>query len=715
MNKHIEKVLVAEGKEIVFETGLLAKQADGAAVVKMGDSMVLCTMCTGSEGGSGFFPLTVEYREKAYAAGKIPGGFVKREARPSESEILTARLIDRPIRPMFPEGFMNEVQVILNVLSADASTPCDTLGISAASLSAGLSSTQFEQQVAAVRVAFVEGSYIINPSHEEMDTSDLEMVVAGTESSVVMVEGGAWEVAEDVIVAGIMEGHKAIKLLCQAQQKVVDAVGKEKEEFVAPEVDKELFDKIKGMVSDKLDKAFHTPMVKTQHYPAMAQIEAELIEELGEEYEERVGEVKELFGEIKRTAMREMILNEGVRIDGRATTDIRPIYTEAGLVPNAHGSALFQRGETQGLVVVTLGSKSDEQMVETLYGSIYKNYMLHYNFPPFSVGECKRVGSVSRREIGHGHLAERALAPVLPHPEDFPYTIRVVSEILESNGSSSMASVCGGSLSLMDTGIPVKTSVAGIAMGLISEGDKVKILSDITGTEDHLGDMDFKVTGTTEGITAFQMDIKIKGITPELMSEALNQANAGRKHILAEMGKTLSEPRAELPDKAPSIITTTIKPAKIREVIGPGGAVIKGIQEKTGVDINISDDGMVVISAPSNVAGKAAEKMVHEIVAEVEKGKVYEGTVKKLMAFGAFVEVLPGKEGLCHISELSHDRVEKVEDVVQVGDKVTVQCINIDNKGRVNLSIKATMDRPDAPADESVETSEESTEKTTAS
>jgi len=686
---------LGDEKSIRFETGRLAKQAAGSTLIQMGDAVLLATVCYGPEKeDQDFFPLTVEYREKAYAAGRFPGGYIKREARPSEEEILTARIIDRPIRPMFPDGFTREVQVIINVLSADPKMNTGALGVSGASLAIGLSDLPFEEQVAAVRVAVVDGKNIVNPTHEEMEIADLELVVGGTQTSVCMVEGGAWEVPEETVIGAIMAGHEVVKEMCRKQQELIDMVHSGvKQEFIAPEPDAELVEKIKAYAVPKLQELFHVDMVKTEHYPAMDKLQAEVVEFLGEEYADRTGEVKSIFKDIERTEMRNMILAEGRRIDGRKTDEIRPIEIETSVLPGTHGSALFQRGETQGLVTCTLGTKADEQRVESLQGEGFKNYMLHYNFPPFSVGEAKRVGSVSRREVGHGHLAERSLSPVLPHPDDFPYTIRLVSEILESNGSSSMASVCGGSLALMDTGVPIKEPVAGIAMGLISEGDQVQILSDITGTEDHLGDMDFKVTGTSTGITAFQMDIKIRGIDADLMARAMEQAKAGRMHILEKM-KTLglAEPRAEMSDNAPTIIKFKIPSNKIRDIIGPGGATIKHIQSTTGTDINVTDDGSVQIFAPMAKAGKVAHRMLEEIVADIEPGRVYNGKVKSIVTFGAFVEVLPGKEGLVHISEIARERIDKVEDVLSLGDEVKVKCIGVDPRGKVKLSMKALLE-----------------------
>ena len=712
-------VTLPDGRVITFETGRIAKQARGAAVAKMGDAFVLSTVCYGEEKEGDFFPLTVEYREKAYAAGRLPGGYNKREAgRPSDEETLSARIIDRPIRPMFPENFTREVQVIVQVLSADRKFAPDVLGVSAASLSIGLSELPFEQQVAAVRVAVVDGQNIVMPTYEQMACADLDLVVAGTEDSVCMVEGGAYEVSEDTMINAILAGHEAIKLMCKAQQELVDRCAKPKMELKPQhvgEAHEKLLATVKEVVWDELNKDVHSNMVKTDFYPAMADLCAKMLEDerilaiIGKDEEQDpalVADAKAIFSDYERTAMREMILNEDVRLDGRTTTEVRPIEIELGVLPSAHGSAIFQRGETQGLVVCTLGSKADEQRYESLQGEGSKSYMLHYNFPPYCVGECKRLG-MSRREIGHGHLAERSLAAVLPLPEDFPYTIRVVSEIQESNGSSSMASVCGGCLSLMDAGVPIKAPVAGVAMGLISEkgsvkeGGKIKILTDITGTEDHLGDMDFKVTGTAEGITAFQMDIKIRGITPELMREALEQARQGRLHILGKMAELgLAAPRPKVSEKAPTMIKMRIPTNKIRDVIGSGGSVIKGMQSQTGCTINIDDDGNIDIAAPSGKAAVVCRRMIEELTAEPEPGRKYKGKVKTIQPFGAFVEILPGRDGLVHISELADHRVDKVEDVVHVGDEVEVLCLGVDPKGKVKLSMKALLPPKAAPAAE---------------
>ncbi len=711
-----ESVTLPDGRVLTFETGRLAKQARGSAVAKMGDAFLLSTVCYGEEKDGDFFPLTVEYREKSYAAGRLPGGYSKREpGRPSDEEILSARIIDRPIRPMFPENFTREVQVIVQVLSADKSFAPDVLGVSAASLSIGLSELPFEQQVAAVRVAVVDGQNIVMPTYDQLAVADLDLVVAGTEDSVCMVEGGAYEVSEDTMIGAILAGHEVIKEMCKAQQKLVERCAKPKMELKPQHVGEEhekLLATVKKVVWEELNKDVHSNMVKTDFYPAMADLCKRMLEDeritaitgAGDEADAKlVADAKAIFSDYERTAMREMILNEHVRLDGRTTTEVRPIEIEMGVLPRAHGSAIFQRGETQGLVICTLGTKADEQRYESLQGEGSKSYMLHYNFPPYSVGECKKLG-LSRREIGHGHLAERSLAAVLPLPEDFPYTIRVCSEIEESNGSSSMASVCGGCLSLMDAGVPIKAPVAGIAMGLISEkgsvkeGGKIEILSDITGTEDHLGDMDFKVTGTAEGITAFQMDIKIRGITPELMRQALEQAKQGRLHILNKMTTLgLAEPRPKVSEKAPTMIKMKVPTNKIRDVIGSGGSVIKGMQAQTGCTINIDDNGNVDIAAPSGKAAAVCRRMIEELTAEPEAGRKYKGKVKTIQPFGAFVEILPGRDGLVHISELADHRVDKVEDVVHVGDEVEVLCLGVDPKGKVKLSMKALL--PPKPAE----------------
>jgi polyribonucleotide nucleotidyltransferase len=708
-NKKEIVVEYAEGKSLRYETGRIAKQARGSVMAYEGDSALLATMCYGADVEADFFPLTVEYREKMYAAGRIPGGYFRREGKPTEEEVLTCRLIDRPIRPMFPEDFTREVQLINQVLSADRKFSCGVHGIGASSLAIGLSDLVFEEQVAGVRVAKVGDKYIVNPTYAEIEESSLEMVVAGTAKSVTMVEGGAWECSEEELIEAILVGHASIQKLCVAQQALVDEMGVEKMTYVPKAKDMDLYNKVSDLCRAKLAKIFREiPMTKSQHYPEMARLAKETIAELGEEYADKAKLAKAYFSEIERDEMRLAILDISKRIDGRALADVRPITIEVGCLPSTHGTALFQRGETQALAVATLGTKNDEQRVETLQGEVTKTYMLHYNFPPYSVGEVKRFGNQSRREVGHGHLAERSLYPVLPHPDDFPYTLRVVSEIMESNGSSSMASVCSGALCLMDAGVPLKDPVAGIAMGLIAESEslsadtRVAILSDISGTEDHLGDMDFKVAGTKDGITAFQMDIKIKGITPELMAKALSQAKEGRMHILSKMNEVLPTARPEVNINAPVMLNTSVPSNKIRDVIGPGGSVIRGIQATTGTTISIDDNGNVQIAAASRKAGNLAMKMVREIVAEAEPGKIYKGKVKSIVQFGAFVEILPGKDGLVHISELSNSKVDRVEDVLALGEEIEVLCMGVDPKGKIKLSLKALLP-VEAPAAETTE------------
>ncbi|MFC1584741.1 polyribonucleotide nucleotidyltransferase [Fibrobacterota bacterium] len=680
-------IQISENKTITIETGKLAKQADGSVVVRLGDTMALVTVCVGEERDVDFFPLTVEYREKTYAAGKFPGGYLKRESRPSDKEVLTCRLIDRPLRPLFPKNFKNEVQIATTIINSDGKNDADAIAILGASCAVGLSSLPLEKLIAAVRVCRINGEFIVAPTYADLEDADLDMMVAGSEDSIVMVEGGAYEVSEQVMVDGITAGHEVIKKLVAAQQELISRVQPEKIEVSQAEVNAELFAKVEEMAVGKLKEAFHIPMTKKPHYKAMKAIKQTVLKSLEEAYPEQESEIEKYFSEIEKREMREMILAEQVRLDGRKLDEVRAIEVENELLPNTHGSALFQRGETQAMVVCTLGGKTDEQKMDNLQGDWYKNYYLHYNFPPYSVGETGRFSGPGRREIGHGQLAERSLAPVLPTSEFFPYTIRVVSEILESHGSSSMASVCGGSLALMDAGVPIKTAVSGIAMGLISDGERVRILSDITGTEDHLGDMDFKVCGTSEGVTGFQMDIKISGITPELMLSALNQARDGRLHILGKMNEVLDKPR-ELSKLAPAIIKKKIPVEKIKDVIGPGGKVIRGIQEESGVNLDVNDEGEVTITAPKRGNANRAIEMIDELFREVEIGQQYSGKVKNITNFGAFVEVLPGKEGLVHISEMDLERGKRVEDVLNTGDVMEVKCINIDHQGRVRLSQK---------------------------
>ncbi len=687
MAKQTVSITLPDGKILTIESGRMAKQAGGAVIVRLGDTMVLCTVCAGPEALGDFFPLTVEYREKYYAAGKIPGGYVKREAKPSDKEVLTCRIVDRPLRPMFPEGYKREVQIVCTVLSADEKYDSDTLSVIGASAAIGLSSLPFEDQVACVKVIGKDGKFTINPTYEEIESADVEMIVAGTATSICMVEGSGWEVAEEVMVNAILAGHEAIKLIVKGQQELISKFEVVKDVFTPKAVDADLVAKAQAFAKPLLHKVFHTPMLKKAHYAAMSQIKKDTVAALGEAYADRAGEIKEAVEAAQWADMREMVLSEKLRIDGRGPADIRNIEIETSVLPRTHGSGLFQRGETQALVVCTLGTKQDEQRVDSLQGETFKNYMLHYNFPGYSVGEAKRMNSVARREVGHGFLAERALAPVLPTSESFPYTIRLVSDIMESHGSSSMASVCGGTLALMDAGVKIKSPVAGIAMGLVSDGTRFETLSDINGTEDHLGDMDFKVCGTEKGITSFQMDIKLRGLTPAIMQQALSQAKAGRLHILGKMKEALPATR-ELSKYAPSILQKKIPSDKIKDLIGPGGKVIRGIQENSGATLNVDDQGNLTISAVHRGNAIMALKMVNELFAEAEVGKVYRGKVKGIATFGAFVEILPGKEGLVHISELAPTKVDRVEDVLSMGDEVEVKCIGVDPQGKIKLSRK---------------------------
>jgi polyribonucleotide nucleotidyltransferase len=679
------------GVKISLETGRMAKQANGAAIARIGDTMVLATACNGRDNpDSDFFPLTVEFIAKTYAAGRIPGGFIKREGRPSEKEILSARQVDRPIRPLFPDGYRKEVQVICTVISADDSYDADVMAINAASCALCLSDMPFSRPVAGVRVGIAEGELKIFPTLEETETGGLDMVVVGTEDSIMMVEGGAFELPEEKMVDAILLAHEEIKKLVAIQKDLVAQAGKTKVVFEAPEVDQELVSAVESMVADRMHEISFKG-IKQERYSEIDALRSEVQEALAERFPEQEKVIAGIFSDIEKRDIRQSILATSTRIGGRQLDEVRQITCELDVLPRPHGSALFTRGETQALVATTLGTKLDLQHIDSLQGKYDKSYMLHYNFPPYSVGEVKRMMSVSRREVGHGHLAERSLAPVLPSEKSFPYTIRVVSEILESNGSSSMASVCGSSLSLMAAGVPIKAHVAGVAMGLIKEDDKVAILTDILGTEDHVGDMDFKVAGTRTGVTAIQMDIKIDGITPEIMKEALEKAKNARFHILGIMEESIPESRKELSAFAPRISTIVVEKDKIREIIGPSGKVIRDIQETTGTTIFIEDDGTVQIAAANKDQRDAALRRIQGIVAEPELGAVYDAVVKTIVDFGAFVEFLPGKEGLVHISELENRRVEKVEDVLSLGDKLQVKLIGFDRFGKVKLSRKALL------------------------
>lgn len=687
MSIHTKSVKIGD-VEITLETGRIAKQAAGSATVRIGDSMILSTACAGPEiEGQDFFPLTVEYITKAYAAGKIPGGFMKRESKPSDDEVLVARIIDRPIRPLFPDGYAREVQLVNTVISADKENPVDVAGVISSSLALCISDLPFNEPVAGVNVGKIDGKLIVFPTIEQMAKSDMELTVAGTADSIMMVEGGAYEVPEEELIEAIMFAHSHIKTIVAMQKEMLAEMGVKPTEFVAPEGrNKEIDKDVKEFVGNRLHE-YSFLGIKKDRYGKVAELKKETVAALAEKYPEQEADIKAAYGDLEYNDMRETILNERVRIGGRKLDQVRPINIELDFLPCAHGSVVFTRGETQGLVVCTLGTKSDEKIIDGLQKDYRKTYYLHYNFPAYSVGECKRLG-VGRREIGHGHLAERALAPMIPNEQSFPYTIRLVSEILESNGSSSMASVCGGSLALMAAGVPVKSAVAGVAMGLIKDGDKTAILTDILGTEDHLGDMDFKVTGTTQGVTAIQMDIKIDGITPELMREALAQAKDARMHILDVMNKAIAKPRPEVSKNAPSILTTKIPEDKIGELIGPGGKNIKALQEATGATVNISEDGTVQVAGKTREEAKLALERIVAQMEEPEIGKTYTATVKTIVDFGAFVEYLPGKEGLVHISELDDKRVTNVSDYLKVGDVVKVKLVGMD-KGKVRLSIKA--------------------------
>jgi polyribonucleotide nucleotidyltransferase len=672
----------------------MAKQAAGSAVVRFGDTMVLAAVTVSSNISTlPFFPLTVEYREKTYAAGKIPGGFLKREGRPSDKEILASRLIDRSIRPLFPEGFKNEVQVFVTVLSADQENDADILGVIAASAALSLSPVPWNGPLAGVRVGRVEGNWILSPTFQQLEFSTIDLVVSGSADSIVMVEGGSLEVSEAEILEALKVAQKGIKDVIGLERQLMDKAGAApKMAWVKAEVDAEL----QGRAADAAETAMAQAINardKASRSAGVKSVKDQVLAALLGDYPERGREIGGHLEDIEYRVMRKQVLDKGERVDGRDLDTIRPISIETAVLPRTHGSALFTRGQTQALVSVTLGTTDDEQRIDSIdvAGETTKSFMLHYNFPPYSTGEVKMMRGTSRREIGHGALAERALQPLLPHYEDFPYTLRVVSEVLESNGSSSMATVCGGSLALMDAGVPMKAPCAGVAMGLIKEGDKVAILSDILGSEDHLGDMDFKVAGTERGITSIQMDIKIEGLDLKIMEQALEKARRGRLHILKEMAKVLPGPRTELSKYAPRIFTMQIKPDKIGDVIGPKGKTIRGIQDATGAKISIEDSGVVTISAVGGEAGEKARAMVAAITTEPEVGRTYEGPVKSTTAFGAFVEILPGVEGLLHISELQHGRTEKTEDVVKKGDIVQVKLLEVDERGRMKLSRKALL------------------------
>lgn len=699
----MERIVTADvgGKTLSIRAGKVAKQAGGSVLVQYGDTMVLVTVVAANEErAASFLPLSVEYQEKIYAAGRIPGNYFRREiGRPSEKETLTARLIDRPIRPLFPKQWRYETQVIATVLSMDKENDPDMLAMVGASAALCLSDIHFAGPIAGVRVARVNGELIANPTIKQSEEADINLIVAGSKTGVVMVEGGAAVVPEADMLEAIFFGHQAMQPLIAIQEELVAQLGKPKREFEPPAKDEELATRLSALAAERIAQALVIPE-KMARYSAIRELKAEIFQSLGEAYEDRQEEVFDLLGSIQKKISRDMILNEGCRIDGRKFDEIRPISCEVGILPRPHGSALFTRGETQVLGVLTLGSGQDEQRVETLSGEEMRPFMLHYNFPPYSVGEVKRVGSPSRRDIGHGGLSTRAIERVLPDREDFDYTIRLVSEVMESNGSSSMGTVCSGTLALMDGGVPIKAPVSGIAMGLIQEGDQVVILSDILGDEDHFGDMDFKVTGSRNGVTALQMDIKILELSKEIMEKALEQARAGRIHILEKMMEALDTPREDISPFAPKILTIKINPDKIRDIIGPGGKVIRAIQSETDTRIDIADDGTVKIAADNQENGEAALEQVKAITMEPEEGAIYEGKVVKTTDFGAFVQLTPGTDGLVHISQLANRRVNKVTDVVKEGDMIKVKVLEISKDGRIRLSLKAALNEEKAQGDQ---------------
>ncbi len=676
---------------VTLETGELARQADGAVRVSMGDTVVLVTACAqkSAQPGRDFFPLTVNYVEKTYAAGRIPGGFFKREGRPTEKETLTSRLIDRPIRPLFPDGFYNDVQVVATVMSLDPQVDADIPALLGASAALSLSGIPFNGPIGAARVGWKDGQYLLNPTAAELAESALHLVVAGTEHGVLMVESEAKCLSEEVMLGAVVFGHQQMQSAIAAIHALVREAGKPRWSWQAPAHDAELAGAVDGKAREPLAQAYSITE-KQQRYTRIGQIKTETLEALaGGEAPRWSGEqVEAALFKLESDIVRQRILKGEPRIDGRDCQTVRPITVKVGVLPRTHGSALFTRGETQAMVVTTLGTTRDAQIIDALEGERREPFMLHYNFPPFSVGETGMMGSPKRREIGHGNLARRGVNAVMPNMTSFPYVIRVVSEILESNGSSSMATVCGASLSLMDAGVPIKSPVAGVAMGLVLEGARYKVLTDILGDEDHLGDMDFKVAGTQEGVTALQMDIKVEGVTPEIMKVALEQARAGRLHILGEMSKAIGAPRSNMSEWAPSIITVKIDPEKIRDVIGKGGAVIRQITEETGTTIDIESDGTVKIASVNGTAGREAQRRIELITADVEVGRIYEGKVARLMDFGAFVTILPGRDGLVHISQISNERVERVSDKLKEGDVIRVKVLEVDRQGRIRLSMR---------------------------
>ena len=686
MNKTIKEFEYG-GHKVSLEAGNVAKQATGAVVASMGDTVVLCTVVAmpHASPGQDFFPLTVNYQERTYAAGKIPGSFFRREGRPSEKETLTCRLIDRPIRPLFPKGFMNEVQVIPTVMSVDKDMDPDIISMIGTSAALAISGVPFAGPIGAARVGFEQGQYVLNPGYEALAKSSLNMVVAGTESAVLMVESEADELSEDQMLGAVLFGHQEMQVAIKAISELASEVGNATWEFDTPTENESLVESVLETLGDELGEAYRVTDKKAR-LRQVHELREQAIAKLEGDNDSK--DVANAFSALEKKIVRERVLSGEPRIDGRDLKTVRPISVEVGTLPKTHGSALFQRGETQAIVVTTLGPLRDAALIDALAGNFKDHFMLHYNFPPYCVGEAGFMGGPKRREIGHGRLARRGIAAVLPKHEDFPYTLRVVSEITESNGSSSMASVCGTSLALMDAGVPISNAVAGVAMGLVKEGNRYAVLTDILGDEDHLGDMDFKVAGTMQGVTALQMDIKIQGVTENIMEDALNQAHDARVHILGEMNKVISEPRADVSENAPSMVVLKVHPDKIRDVIGKGGATIRSITEETGADIDIEDDGSVRIYADSADSKNAAVAMIEEITAEAEIGKIYNGRVERIVDFGAFINILPGKDGLLHISQIAEERVEKVSDYLEEGQNIDVVVLDVDQRGRIKLSMR---------------------------
>lgn len=684
------------GRDLTVTVGKVAEQANGACLVQYGDTVILVTATASKEPREGidFFPLSVDFEERLYSVGKIPGGFIKREGKPSDKAILTARLIDRPIRPLFPDGYRNDVQVIATALSVDQDCPPDIVGMLGSSIALSISDIPFNGPTGSVLIGLVDGKLVLNPTAEEREKSKLHLVVSGTKDAIMMVEAGAHEVDEGIILEAILFAHEEIKKLCEFIEEIQKEVGKEKQDFVIFKPDEQIEKEVKEYASEKLINAIQT-VDKQERENAIEEVFEETIEKFIEIYPENEKDILDVLDSILKAEVRRLILEEGIRPDNRKIDEIRPISCEVGILPRTHGSGLFKRGQTQVLTVATLGASSDVQVIDGLSDEESKRYMHHYNFPPYSVGETRVLRGPGRREIGHGALAEKALEPVIPDVDEFPYTIRLVSEVLSSNGSSSQASVCGSTLALLDAGVPIKAPVAGIAMGLIKSEDKVAILSDIQGIEDHLGDMDFKVAGTEKGVTAIQMDIKISGIDRAILQEALNRAKEGRLFILEKMKEVISAPRKELSPYAPRILTMQVDPDKIRDIIGPGGKMINKIIDETGVKIDIEDDGRVSIASDNMDNGERAVELISKIIKDVEVGEIYMGKVIKIVPFGAFVEIANGKEGLLHISNIANERINRVEDVLSIGDEVLVKVVEIDNQGRINLSRKAVLPKPE--------------------